>query len=219
MLLVLIVYGCGKKSTPKPPVVTLAAATLILPAQNEPCTTGQVISGTQSIVTFTWNTAANAIGYDVHVNNLLTGSSTVQSVTGTTVSETLLRNTPYSWSVVSKSAASGMATSEVWKFYNAGPATTTYAPFPADLVTPTLGQNFYYTTTVNLAWTGSSVDNDITGYDIYFGTTISPPLFKSTTFINLNVPVSPKTTYYWKVITKDANGNTSDSGLFQFTNN
>ena len=31
-----------------------------------------------------------------------------------------------------------------------------------------------------------------------------------------NVVVTAGTTYYWKVVTKDAQGNTSESNMFQF---
>lgn len=59
--------------------------------------------------------------------------------------------------------------------------------------------------------------------DLYFGNVNDPPLFKSDLPFNANivyypVPVENGKTYFWRVVTKDANGNTSTSPLFQFNN-
>ena len=125
---------------------------------------------------------------------------------------------------MSKSTLNGAtAESDKWKFYNAGQGTITYAPFPVEITSPTFGQNITASSgTINLTWKGSSVNpGTITGYDVYFGTTNNPPVLKNAVtdmFIN-GVPVASKTTYYWKVITWDIDGNSSDSGVTQFTVN
>jgi hypothetical protein len=197
-------------------------AVLTAPAQNGVCITGTVISGTQSSVTFLWNASDYTDSYDLVLKNLLTLTTTTQSTTNTQLSITLARNTPYSWYIVSKSTKiATTAQSDTWKFYNSGSGVVTYAPFPADPSAPTYGQ-VVTTATVNLSWKGSAVDNNtIANYDVYFGTTTNPAILKSTitdTFVN-NVNLASKTTYYWKVITRDINGNTSDSGLYQFSTN
>jgi len=197
-------------------------AALVFPAQNALCTTGTAVSNTQSTISLSWNSSSNTDSYEVNIKNLLTGTTTTQSTTNTTLDISLLRNTPYSWSVTSKSSSSASTTqSDVWKFYNAGLGVTYYAPFPAVLVSPKYGQNLTATTTVDLTWTGSSVDNNITGYDLYFGTSSTPPLFKSdvnTTSVN-NVAVTSGTTYFWKIVTKDSQGNNSTSDTYNFTLN
>ncbi len=72
---------------------------------------------------------------------------------------------------------------------------------------------------INLSWQGSDADNDITSYDVYLGTAANTmALAKANVtdaFLNANIVVSG-TVYYWKVVTKDAKGNTSDSGVFNF---
>jgi hypothetical protein len=230
---VLILVGCGGKSnnpapagsggtttTPPAPV----KAVLTFPDQNAVCTSGKIISDTTSSITFTWNPSDNTNSYDMNLKNLATGVTITQNTTATQLTLSLTRNTPYSWYIVSKSTTtSTTAQSDTWKFYNAGKATVTYAPFPAEITSPTFGQTVTATTgTVNLTWKGTSVTaGTITGYDVYFGTTKSPALLKAAvtnSFFN-NVSVASKTTYYWKVITKDIIGNTSDSGLYQFTVN
>jgi hypothetical protein len=57
------------------------------------------------------------------------------------------------------------------------------------------------------------------GYDVYLST-VSPPSAPNFTLGSSNssqkVTVTADTVYYWKVVTKDREGNTSDSGIFQF---
>ena len=72
------------------------------------------------------------------------------------------------------------------------------------------------TSSVTLQWTGSDVDDDVAGYDIYIGNNSNPPLFSSDLNTNELVVTVSSGIYYWKVVTKDALGNTSDSGIFQF---
>ena len=122
--------------------------------------------------------------------------------------------------MVSKSNSSTTTTqSDTWKFYNAGLGTVSHPPFPADNLSPAYGQNVTATGgTVNLTWTASDPDNDIAGYDVYFGTTATPTISKSNItdkFMN-GVAVTSGITYYWKIVSKDNQGNTSDSGVFQF---
>ncbi len=220
-VLILIVTGCGgKKDTPTPQPPSPAKAGLIFPAQNAACTSGTIVSNTQSTIVFNWNSTANTDSYELDIKNLLTGATTSQTSATNQLSVTLLRNTPYSWFVISKSTTTTTTTqSDTWKFYNAGQGTLSYAPFPATITAPTFGQSINLGAgTVNLTWTGSSVDNNISGYDVYFGTTTTPPLLQggiTDMFLN-GVQILTNTTYYWKVITKDTHGNASDSGIFQF---
>jgi hypothetical protein len=220
VFVLLMLASCSK--TPTPVVVPAPVATTLLsPAQTSLCTTGIVISQTQSAVQFTWSTSTNTDTYNLIIKNLLNSKLIVQNTGSTNYTAILDRNTPYSWFVSSKSSkTTDTAKSEVWKFYNSGPAVISYAPFPADLKTPIFGQVVPTTATVNLAWVGSSVTaGSIANYDIYFGTTGVPTLYKTQVtdqFLN-NVPVTSGATYYWKVITRDNAGNTSDSGLFLFS--
>jgi hypothetical protein len=203
--------GSGSNSTP-------GAASLLTPLKDQACTTGTVISDTESDVSFTWGAGQNATSYDVSIKNLLTQAIITKQVQGTQVTATLLRNTPYSWYVTSKTSKSSTKT-DVWKFYNAGAGIVTYAPFPAEIVAPVLGQ--IVTTSagkINLSWKGSATSGTIVGYNVYFGPSSSPDLFKTMmtdNFIN-NVTVSANTTYYWHVVTVDSNGNVADSGLYNF---
>jgi hypothetical protein len=221
-LLVTILSGCGgggKKNEPEPPSPP-AKTVLTAPFQNGICITGTVISGTQSSVTFMWNAAKNTDVYELVIKNLLTSTTSSQSTNKTQLAVTLLRNTPYSWYVVSISGqVNTTAQSDIWKFYNSGPGVVVYTPYPAEITAPVYGQQVN-AGTVNLTWTGSAVEGaTITGYDVYFGATSTPDLFKNNlteSFVN-SVAVTSGKTYYWRVVTKDENGNSSDSGLYQFS--
>jgi hypothetical protein len=214
---IILLAACGKKDPAAP---APGKSVLVFPNQNSLCTNGTAVSNTLSLITFSWNSSANTDAYQVDIKNLLTGTVTTLLVATTQVQVVLDRNTPYSWSVTSKSAASSTITqSDVWKFYNAGLGIISYAPFPATIISPTYGQNVVLGTgTVNLGWTDSDVDNDIVGYDIYFGANSTPPIFKSNVtdmFLN-SVPIAAGNTYYWKVTTKDSQGNISNSDVYSF---
>lgn len=209
--------SCSKKSntdiTPDP-----QPAVLTYPVQNSVCTSGTIISTTKSTITFTWNSASNTDNYELSIKNLLTNAVTTLNASSNQLSVSLDRDMPYSWYVLSKSnSVSTTVKSEVWKFYNAGTGTVSHPPFPADNLANVFGQGAALGT-ANLTWAASDPDNDISGYDVYFGTTSTPASYKvgiTDKFLN-GIAVTSGTTYYWKVITKDLAGNTSDSGIFQF---
>ncbi len=195
------------------------AALLISPINNSECLSGENISDTQSRVTFEWNPSDHTDSYSVYVKNLNT-QQTMQHEAGanTTLGITLLKSTPFSWWVVSKSANSTVpATSEKRKFYNAGDGVVNYAPFPAEAVAPG-NSSSVPGPKVNFQWNGSDVDNDVIEYKLYLDTNSNPTTLKGSTSLETltDIPVSGNTTYYWKVVTRDQAGNTSDSPVFQF---
>ncbi len=215
----LILIACSK-SIKNEAVPDPGNSILSLPAQNQACTTGIDISTTQNNITFKWNPSAHTETYDLIIKNLETGTSSTHSTNNNELQVTLLRNTPYSWYIVSKSSkTSQVGKSEPWKFYNAGTAATSYAPFPAEILSPGMGDNVTAVSgKINLDWNGSDVDNDVVSYAVHLGTTNTPPVLAeniSQSILN-DVSVNSNTTYYWKVITKDSKGNSSDSGVYQF---
>ena len=222
LLAMLLVSGCHKSNQVPPVNASPSQAILTFPLQNAVCVSGVNVSDSLSTVIFTWNPSDNTDNYDLYLKNLLTGTVKVQNTIHPQLALTILRNTPFSWYILSKSTKfPGNAQSDTWKFYNAGLGTVTYTPFPAQITAPTYGKSVA-AGTINLTWTGSSVNpNTIINYDVYFGTTNSPPIFKSAiadSFVN-GVNVTSKSTYYWRVVTRDFSGNTSDSGLYQFSVN
>jgi hypothetical protein len=216
LLVILFIVSCSKKDQAPAP----GMATLIAPLKDQPCLTGTVLSATESTVAFAWATSQNTTSYDITIKNLLTQTENTQSVSTNKASVKLLRNTPYAWYITSKSSKTTAVTkSDTWKFYNAGAGIVTYAPFPAEITSPAFGAIINAgTSTVNLTWKGSSVSSNIVAYDVYFGPANNPAMFRNhitDSFVN-NVTVGANTTYYWRVVTIDANGNISDSGTYNF---
>lgn len=214
-----IFNGCKKKPDP---ILNPTKTTLILPAMGELCTTGVMISAAKSTIEFNWNAAQNTDLYQVNIKNLLTEQIITQSTPKISIAIELDRNTPYSWSVKSMSNTSQVVEqSESWKFYNSGPGLVSYAPFPAEIIAPIMGQNVSSSSArVKLEWKGSDVDQDIKSYDVYFGTSV-PTLIKQNVEDSFlaDISILANTQYYWKIVTRDHKGNTSDSGVYRFKTN
>lgn len=70
-----------------------------------------------------------------------------------------------------------------------------------------------------LRWQSSDPDGDTLTYDVYFGTTTNPPLVASDLPVASYNPGTLEygTTYYWKVVAKDAYGGIAVSSLWHFT--
>ncbi|RZJ65539.1 MAG: hypothetical protein EOO50_13410 [Flavobacterium sp.] len=197
-------------------------AALIAPINNSECITGTSVSTTQSKVTFEWNPAENADTYFVYVKNLLTQSAVQQFNAGdaVTLEVTLQKGVPYSWYVSAKNEGGGSMNSATWKFYNAGEGVTNYAPFPAEATFP--GMSATVTgPSITLQWEASDIDNDIASYKIYMDTNANPTTLKATVSAPelAGVAVTGNTTFYWKIVTTDAAGNSSTSPVFQFKTN
>lgn len=217
LLIVILSVACGKDDSPPAP----EGALLIFPEENSECTTGTSLNGSESQVTFRWNISKNTDSYTLTVVNLDTNVPQNLSTSLTSASLTIAKGTPFAWSVTSRNSKSDqVATSETWLFYNAG-AQTSYAPFPAQLISPASGSTVQkdIANEVLLEWSGADVDNDIESYEIYFSATNPPETLvgTNTTFdTELSVSVESGAVYYWKVVTTDLEGNTSDSGVFDF---
>jgi hypothetical protein len=224
ILVLTLLYNCSSSSddggSTTPPVSQAPAiAVLTFPDNNQECNQGIEVNATQSSVTFTWNASANTDSYDIVLKNLDTNSILTFSSNTNDKAITIDKATPYSWYVVSKSITSTeTAQSATWKFYNSGDPVESFAPFPADLIAPTMGANLNGITTVTLEWSGSDIDNDITGYDVFIDTT-SPPttqLGSNQTETTIDATVVAGNVYYWRVITTDSQGNNSESEIFSF---
>ena len=217
MMVGLLLQACGKNDD-APPVPE--GANLVFPLENSECNTGVSINENLSQVTFEWQASANTDSYTLNVVNLETNIPQTISTAATSASLSIEKGTPFSWSVNSQNANSDQtATSETWLFYNAG-SQINYAPFPAQIIHPVSGSTVQKSLSneVELDWSGSDVENDIESFEIFFSDQ-NPPVSVGTTdraTTEFTVGVSSSTVYYWRIITTDAEGNTSDSGVFDF---
>jgi len=222
------ILGCGSKAndpTPSVPPVAPAPtettkAVLIAPAKDELCMSGIPFTSTMNKIIFKWNASAFALEYTINVKNLVTSHLTSVTLTTTQIEIHLTTNAPYSWSVTTKSSLNNSSlVSDVWRFYNAGEATSSFAPYPAEIVSPLMDAKPYASNGfITLVWRGSDPDADIVSYDIYLGTATNPPMVKSD-YGSSSFPfiATSGTTYYWKIVTRDRLGNTSETSVFKFT--
>jgi len=213
----LFLIGCGGKDEPIPVPGT---TTLSLPVNNTACLQGTYTSGTTSSVSFSWRSAANAASYQLVIKNLNTQASDTYTTKDTLYTASLAINAPYSWTITATNV-SGKTNSDSWKFYLSGAASSSYAPFAADLTSPasgaTIASNGVSTVQVAFQWTGSDPDNDIATYSLYLdNTTATTQVIASQTASTATQTLTSGKTYYWKVVTTDKVGNTSVSTINSF---
>ncbi|WP_394750100.1 hypothetical protein [Spongiimicrobium salis] len=211
--------GGGDTGNPNPPQATPpSAATLVFPENNTECNEGENLNEMQSRVTFRWEASANTDTYEVNLRNLTTDATSRVNATVNEASIVIDRGAPYEWFVVSRATGvSTTASSATERFYNQGPGIENYAPFPAEAINPARGANINSTGTIALEWSATDVDDDITGFTILFGTESTPTnSIGDTTATTLETSISGGQTYYWRVISTDSAGNTSQSEVFQF---
>lgn len=216
LLLFVFFIGCKKDNPPSPP----GKVSLVAPAKNSECSPIDSSNGNTNLVQFSWQADANTETYQLQIKDL--NSGTTQTKTTTALSEILpvTKGTPYSWSVTSKNTKVTETTvSETWFFFSPG-TELSYAPFPAEIVLPNGPKAFIDANgEVILKWEGSDLDNDIERYEVYYSTSNPPALFDTTTInepTSISVAATTNTDYYWKVVTIDREGNSSDTGVLSF---
>lgn len=212
----ILIFSCSKTGETVTPVAAVVPkpmpATLTLPANNTVCYEGNNTSSTTSEVIFTWSTAKDTDVYDLVVTNLNTVTNVItKSVNNENKAIVILtKGIPYRWQVISKSTKSKETTSsEIWKFYLAGDGASTFAPFPAVIISPMSGASVSANAgKVTLIWSGSDPDSKVLNYEIYMDTLQSKVLNRQvapsmTTNSNLLVAVKPGRVYYWSVKSSD----------------
>ena len=198
-------------------LVNPTAVTLNFPLNNTECNEGVIISESRSEVVFNWTGTANNDSYTVSLKNLETGVIKNYSTTFEELPISILRGVAYSWWVVSKVTGNPKTVeSPIWKFYNAGLPKESHPPFPAEVSSPLMGSAIV-AGTVKLQWKGSDIDNDIASFAVLLDNSENPTTSIGNAITNsMNVEVESGKVYYWKVISTDANGNSSNSEVFQF---
>ncbi len=212
--------GSGGDDSPDPVVPAPMVASLLLPANNELCTEGILVSDTHSLINFQWEPSQHTDSYTLYLKNLQTGTESSNSTTATEIELTLERGMPYSWYVVSKTEGSTeTASSGTWRLYNAGPPNTNYAPFPPHDPQPKMGATVA-PGQLELNWESLDLDGDTLSHTLYLDT-VNPPSTNlgGTQEQSFTVQVDSDTVYYWQVVCKDSAGNVSESGIFEFRTN
>ncbi|WP_419213999.1 hypothetical protein ACNR9Q_07555 [Maribacter sp. X9] len=232
ILAFILTLGCSKDGeapapAPSPPsnpdsgngeTKSPTSVELVFPFKDSQCEEGSQITAEESTVTFEWKESDYTDSYGLTIKNLNSGAIAKYETNGVNLPIRLQRGVPYEWYVTSVSSeVSSIGKSEIWRFYNQGEGIENYIPFPAQAVNP-LDNTRISETSIVLEWSGLDIDNDIVGYDVYFGTSNPPTTLVLSNSLerrisNISVSVGK---YYWFVVTNDSAGNTSESQIFNF---
>jgi hypothetical protein len=133
---------------------------------------------------------------------------------------TLSYSTTYYWKIVAKDNHGASTAGPVWDFTTQTappppnqPPYTPYNPSPPNHATAI---SIY----ADLSWSGGDPDaGDTVTYDVYFGTSTPPPLVSNDQLATTYNPgtLSYGTTYYWKIITTDNHGASTEGPIWDFT--
>ena len=122
-------------------------------------------------------------------------------------------NEIYYWKIVANDNYGGSSTSPIWTF-TATDDTLPYVPddpIPDDESTDVPIQ-------ITLMWSGGDPDNDPVTYDLYFGKESTPDLEAEGLNVALYAPdqLDYNSVYYWRVVSTDDYGYTTNSPLWTF---
>ena len=203
--------GNGGPVDPPPTPQKPQKAVLSKPENNTECLEVDAVK-------FEWNTAQNTNSYTLNVKNLIDINKVYTVTTTSTSAEiTLEKGLPYSWQIISTNSTSFVAESDKWKFYLSGEPLKNHAPFPAEIVAPSPGASVN-TGSVQLSWTFSDIDsNDTHSFDLYIDKEdASTLLARNWGATKRTISITDPGTYYWRIVTKDNHGASSDSGISSF---
>ncbi|MCP4706729.1 MAG: hypothetical protein GY865_19195, partial [candidate division Zixibacteria bacterium] len=173
-------------------------------------------------ITLSWiggdSNAGDVVVYDVYCDTVNPPTRLFTRTADTSIDiDRLSIEQTYYWKVIARDSRNGVTEGPVWQFttINTPPQIPSYnLPLNNSAIVP---DNVY------LSWQEAidrDTDDTIVDYDIYFGTSATPPLFaanQTELFYPLGV-LAPSTVYYWKILARDNHGNTSiDSPVWTFT--
>lgn len=211
----LVILSCKKETIPDPD-----PAQLVGPENNNTCTTAIVLNLQQSQVNFSWQEAQHTNLYELVVRDILTSVDQKKETDRLFSAVTLDRGKPYAWWVNSISDQTETITkSQVWTFYLEGDQSSSHFPFPAKLVSPAYNaQVSLEGGTYLLRWEAVDLDNDIENYDLYLGADPEELALvaEKITTPSKQVSLNSNQYYYWKVLTRDGEGNVSHSAVGVF---
>lgn len=215
LLLLLLAIACEKEV-----IITPNTPLLIGPKNNNNCSTETVITSKKSQVNFSWQTALNADEYELVIRNIDTNFDTKLTTFRHFSAVVLDRGQQYSWWVISKYIEDEtFSKSSVWNFYLEGPQLSSHFPFPATLLIPNANEQISLNDGKYIfSWEATDLDNDIIEYDLYLGTNPDELKLIIERLSKKSVEFSLESNqfYYWKVMTRDSEGNVSNSNINGF---
>ncbi|MEI6489590.1 MAG: CUB domain-containing protein [Bacteroidota bacterium] len=154
-------------------------------------------------------------GTDAAATNLVNGTNIGNVLTYNP--GILLGNTTYYWKIVPTNAIGDASGCSIWSF-----TTGSNVPACATTTTPANAATGICFSTVTLNWTAPSGCATATGYKLYFGTDAAATNITNGTNIGNVLTYNPgtllaSTTYYWKIVATNANGDAVGCTIKSFT--
>ncbi len=121
-------------------------------------------------------------------------------------------NTQYYWRIIAWDNHGASTIGSIWDF-----TTENQAPYQPGSPSPPQGATGV-AITADLSWSGGDPDGDPVTYDVYFGTSSTPPKLaanQSSTTYDLPL-LNYGTTYYWKIVAWDNHGASTTGPLWNF---
>ncbi len=158
----------------------------------------------------------DAVLYDVYFGTSPNPPIVSHNQTGTSYDPpaSLLYNTVYYWHITARDGYGGRTNGTTWFF-----TTKDRAPYVPNHPGPADG-SINVPITNDLNWTGGDPDpSDSVTYDVYFGTTSTPPLVVHNQTLTTYDPgtMNYSTHYYWKITAWDTHHNRTYGPLWSFT--
>jgi len=157
-----------------------------------------------------WDNCPDATYYEVYFGNtstppLFNSSTTVSNLSLSKLNDT----TTYYWKIVARNGCGGSTNGSLWRFTTGCAAAGTPGNESPHDASTTVSVN------ADLNWDNCS---DATYYQVYFGTTSTPPLYDSSNASNLVLPLlSSSTTYYWKIVANNGCDDSTNGSIWNFT--
>ncbi len=124
-------------------------------------------------------------------------------------------NTQYYWKIVAWDTHGASSSSVIWNFI-----TENRAPYAPSSPSPPQGATGV-SVSADLSWTGGDPDGDPVTYDVYFGTSSTPPkLIANQSMTTYDLPILGfGTIYYWRIVAWDSHGASAIGPVWNFMTN
>ena len=168
-------------------------------------------AGQSTVPSMSWfalDIDGNLAEYDLYLGTttnppLVAANLTEQSY----VPAPLALNQLHYWKIVARDALGFETTGPLWTFRTRA---TNAAPFPPQDASPVDGESLV-ALDADLSWTCFDPEGDVLRYDLYFGTSPTPPLVADDLTVSTHEPgpLQLATQYYWRVVAGDGVAETS----------
>ncbi|PKP05360.1 MAG: hypothetical protein CVU11_00195 [Bacteroidetes bacterium HGW-Bacteroidetes-6] len=201
----------------------IACCTPTVPALSNYTAPANGATGIQNCgATLSWDVPANngcnaVVSYDVYFGTAASPPFVTNTTSTSYSTGTLVISTTYYWKIVPKNAVGDAMGAITWSFTTSA---TAAVPALATYTSPANGASAQNTCGVSLNWNEPAITgcNVATSYDVYFGTAASPPFVSNVaTLTYFTGALSASTTYYWKIVPKNAVGNATGAVTWSFT--